>query len=148
MLGPGSDQINTGGLDAAVPEKVGQLGNVFACLVKDRSKQMAQIMRKYLMRVYTGMFAQGLQLSPNLPAAQFLSAFGAKNRAGSGFLFLSKLCQLSTQFARQQNHPDLPFERDFRLALADGLYGDIRHLADPDAGGADGFNQKFQTRPI
>ena len=46
-----------------------------------------------------------------------IAAFGAKDRAGSGFLPCGKFEQLAAEFGGQQNGADLAFERDRGLAV-------------------------------
>ena len=47
----GGDNINSGRVDAAVTENIRKLGNILFNSVKHTGKQVAQIMRKYLLRV-------------------------------------------------------------------------------------------------
>ena len=71
-----------------------------------------------------------------------IAAFGAKDRAGSGFLPRGKFEQLAAEFGGQQNGADLAFERDRGLAVFCGLDGDVLYLADANTGGADGLHQE------
>ena len=52
--------------------------------------------------------------------------------------------ELPAELAWEHDDPDFPLEGDLRLAVPGRLHGDILYLADPDAGGADGFHQKRQ----
>lgn len=47
--------IDTSGIDAAVAEDVGELGNVFFDAVEHPGKQMPQVVRKDLSRVNIGL---------------------------------------------------------------------------------------------
>ena len=125
MLCAGGYQIDPGGLDAAVPEQVGKLDNIMADLIENSGKQVPQIVREHLARLYARIFAELLELCPDLAAVKLLSASGAKNRAGGDFLFLSIAKQIAAEPFRQQNHADFPFEGNFRLALPRGFHGDI-----------------------
>lgn len=53
-----------------------------------------------------------------------------------------ELEQLAAEFDRQQNGADFAFERNFCFAVLRGLNRDLLHLADADAGGADGLHQE------
>ena len=101
MLCAGGNQVDACGFDAAVAQQVSQFGNVPAGSVEDRGKQVPQIVRKHFSRLHACVLAQPFQFRPDLAAAKFLSAFGAKDRAGSGFLFLGVLQQLATELSRR-----------------------------------------------
>ena len=101
MLGAGGDEVDAGGLDAAVAQQVRQLDDVPAGPVEHHSKQVPQIVGEHLARVHPGVPAQPLHLRPDLPAAQLFSAFGAKDCTGGGFLFLGVLEQLPAELFRQ-----------------------------------------------
>ena len=53
-----------------------------------------------------------------------------------------KLEQLAAKLGRQQNGTDFTFQSNFGLAVLRGLNRDLLHLADADAGGADGLHQE------
>lgn len=61
------------------------------------------------------------------------------------FFLRCELEQLAAKLGRQQNGTDFPFERNFCLAVFRRFDGDILHLADADAGGADGLHQERET---
>ena len=52
--------------------------------------------------------------------------------------------QLPAELAGKQDGPDLALEGDVHPSVLGGLYGDIPHLGDADAGSADSFQQKRQ----
>ena len=56
-----------------------------------------------------------------------------------------KLEQLAAKLGRQQNGTDFTFQSNFGLAVFRRFDGDILHLADANAGGADGFHQERET---
>ena len=56
-----------------------------------------------------------------------------------------ELEQLAAKLGRQQNGTDFTFQSNFGLAVFRRFDGDILHLADADAGGADGFHQERET---
>lgn len=53
-----------------------------------------------------------------------------------------KLEQLAAELDRQQNGTDFTFQSNFVLAVFRRFDGDILHLADANAGGADGLHQE------
>ena len=147
MLRPGGQEVNAGSLNTGMAQQVGQLHDVPAGPVEDGGEQVAQVVGKHLGGFHPGVLAEGFQLRPDLPAAQLLSASGAKDRAGGDFLLLGVFAQLTAQLAGEQDGADLSLEGDFRLALLHGLHGDIPHLGHPDAGGPDGLHQQGQPFP-
>lgn len=78
MLCAGGNQVDACGFDTAVTQQVSQFGNVPAGTVENRGKQVPQIMWKHFSRLHTCVLAQPFQFRPDLSAAEFLSAFGAK----------------------------------------------------------------------
>ena len=142
MLRHARNKVNARRFDARMPENIRQLDDLLVCAVKRRCEQMAQVVRKDLPRVDARAGAQLFHFRPNLISRHGLAAFGAKDRAGGGFLPRGKLEQLAAKLGRQQNGTDFTFERNFCFAVLRRFDGDILHLADADAGGADGFHQE------
>ena len=68
MLGSCRKQVDSGGIDAAVPQNVSQPHDIPTGLIKGFGKQMAEIMGKYLGVLYPGGSAQLFQLCPDLPS--------------------------------------------------------------------------------
>ena len=62
--------------------------------VKSPGKQMPEIMRKDLFRVYSSTLAQGFHVSPNVATVKWPTCPGSKHRAAGFALF--------TQIDRQQ----------------------------------------------
>lgn len=147
VLCTGGNQVAARGFDATVAQQIGQLSKISADLVENRSKQVAQVVREYLSRIYTCILAQSLHLSPDPSATEFFSAFCAKNRTGVSFLFFRVLEQLAAEFFWKQDGADLTFEHNFRFAALCYFHSNIRHFTDPNAGGANGFHQKSQPFP-
>ena len=76
-----------------------------------------------------------------------MSVSGEEDLAGDGLVFSGVLFQLPAELRREQDGPDLPLQADLRPAKPRRLDGDIPHLRDPDAGGADGLHQQAQALP-
>ena len=69
MLRSGGNDVNSCGIDACVPEKIGKLGNILFNAVEHTGKQMAQIMRKYFLRTDVCLGAQGFHFTPDVDTA-------------------------------------------------------------------------------
>ena len=147
MLGSGGDQVDAGGLDAAVAQDVRQLGHVPADPVERPGEQVPQVVGKDLGGLHPGPGAQRLHLRPDLPAGKAAAASGEKDLAGGGLLLPGVLQQLPAQLAGQQDGADLALQADHGPACQGGFHREIADLADPDAGGADGLQQQGQPLP-
>ena len=145
MLRHARNKVNARRFDARMPENIRQLDDVLVRAVKCRREQVAQIVRENFPCVDARAGTQPFHFRPNLITRHGLAAFGAKNRAGGGFLLRGKLEQLAAELRGQQNHANLALECNFRLTILRGLNGDILHLADANTGGADGFHQERET---
>ena len=90
----GGDDINPRGIDAAVAEDIGELGDVLFQPVKRTGEQMPEIMREHLAGIDVRVPAQRFHLPPDIRAADGLAAAGDKDRACCDTLFLGVLQQL------------------------------------------------------
>ena len=90
----GGNDINSCCVNTAVTQNVGKLCNIFFNTVKCACKQVAKIMRKYLLRIDICIFAQGFHLSPNVRAVYGFAVFRYKNHTA----FYSLLCCIAEQF--------------------------------------------------
>ena len=142
MLRHARNKVNARRFDARMPENIRQLDDVLVRAVKRRREQVAQIVREDFLCIHTCAGAQLFHFRPNLISRHGLAAFGAKDRAGGGFLLRGKLEQLAAELDRQQNGTDFTFQSNFVLAVFRRFDGDILHLADANAGGADGLHQE------
>ena len=130
-----------------VDEIWGQLGDVPAGLVEHPGEEVPEIVREDLGGLHARVPAQGLQLRPDLAPAQLPAAPGAEYRAGGGFLPCRIAQQLAAELPRQQDDTYLALERYLGPAPFRRLHGDIAHLADSDAGGADCFHDQRNPLP-
>ena len=142
MLRHARNKVNARRFDARVAEDVRKLDDVLVCAIKCRREQVAQIVRENFPCVDARAGAQFSHFRPNLISRHGLAAFGAKDRAGSGFLPRGKFEQLAAKLGRQQNGTDFTFQSNFGLAVFGGLNRDLLHLADANTGGADGLHQE------
>ena len=97
MLRHARNKVNARRFDARMPENIRQLDDVLVRAVKRRREQVAQIVRENFPCVDTCADAQLFHFRPNLISRHGLAAFGAKDRAGGGFLSRGKLEQLAAK---------------------------------------------------
>ena len=69
----------------------------------------------------------------------------ARKIAPEAVFLRCELEQLAAELGRQQNGTDFTFQSNFGLTVFRGLDRDVLHLADANAGGADGFHQERET---
>ena len=79
VLGAGGDDINSRCVYTAVTKNISELGNVFLYAVKHASEQVAEIVRKDLIRIDARLFAKILHLTPDVRAAHRLAGFRDEN---------------------------------------------------------------------
>lgn len=69
MFITGGNDVNTGGVDTAVTENIGELGNILFNAVKHPCEQMAEVMWEHLLRIYACLLAKPFHLPPDIGAA-------------------------------------------------------------------------------
>ena len=97
MLRHARNKVNARRFDARMPENIRQLDDVLVRAVKRRREQVAQVVREDLLCIHTCSGAQLLHFRQNLIYRHGLAAFGAKDRAGGGFLPRGELEQLAAE---------------------------------------------------
>lgn len=70
VLVAGGNDIDSGCVDTAVAENVGKLRDILFNAVKSAGKQMAQVVRKDLVRIDSRLLAKPFHLPPDVCAAQ------------------------------------------------------------------------------
>lgn len=100
MFRTGGNNINSCCVDTAVTQNVRKFCNILFNAVKCACKQVAKIMRKYLLRIYICIFAQGFHFSPDIRAVYGFAAFRYKNHTA----FYPLLCCIAEQFLFQFFH--------------------------------------------
>ena len=116
MLCPCTHDINPGRVDAAVSQNIGQFGAVFLNTVKSPGKQLAQIVGEHFACLYTGCFAKGFHLGPDVAPIQRLAVPGNKDWAGMDTVILRVIQEQLSQLAGQQNRPGLALAADCDLS--------------------------------
>ena len=80
MFFAGRYDIYSGGVDAAVTEDVGELGDIFLNAVKRAGKKMTEVMREHFAGVYIRVPAKLFHFTPDVRAADWPACPGDKNR--------------------------------------------------------------------
>ena len=83
----GSQQIDPGRVDGAVPQNICQLRDIMSGLIERNGKKMPKIMGKYFGWVHLGLGAERLHGPPDLMAGEACSVSGKKDLARGDFLF-------------------------------------------------------------
>ena len=63
---PRGEDVNSGGVDVAVAQDIGKLGQVLVDGIEAAGKQMAEIVREYLSRRHSGRRADRFHHFPNI----------------------------------------------------------------------------------
>ena len=87
------NDIDTGGVDACMPQYIGKLGDILFDPVKCTGKQVTEIVRKHLARCYVCLTAKRLHFSPDVASAHRLSSPCDKYRPLSDTLLLNVMKQ-------------------------------------------------------
>ena len=97
MLRHARNKVNARHFDARMPENIREHDDVLVRAVKRRREQVAEVVREDLPCIHTRAGSQLFHFRPNLISRHGLAAFGAKDRAGGGFLPHGELEQLAAE---------------------------------------------------
>ena len=75
MLDAGGHDVDSGGVDGAVPQDIRQLGDILVDAVEGAGKELAQVMGKHLGALHTGGHAKLFHHPPDAAAVQRFSSF-------------------------------------------------------------------------
>ena len=128
MFGSGGHDVDARGVDAAVAEQIGKLGDVLLYLIKSPGKELPQIVRKHLVRIYVCLCAKPLHGCPDVAAVQRLAGSGSEDAPASDPGAVRVLQQELLQSLRDQNAPHFALARDRNFAAPDGLHRKILQL--------------------
>lgn len=142
MFGAGGHDIDAGGVDAAVAEEVGQLGDVLFDGVEGFGEEFSQIVGEYLWRMHSRRFAQPFHLRPDGFPVQRFSVPCEKNHAGTDFLFFGVAQEVFSQFDREEDGSCFGFAAYGDFSSDDGLDGEKAQFRYADAGGAKGLHHQ------
>ena len=145
VLVTGRNDLDPRGVDAAVPEDIRKLGNVFFNAVKRAGKKVAQIVRKHFIWIDVCLFAKAFHLSPDVRAADRLACACHKDRSRCDVLFFGILQQFFLQAFHDENRANLPLAVDGRFTAPDRFHRDELQFTDTDACSADRLNDKIQA---
>ena len=128
----GINNINAGGVDTAVTENVGELGNILFNAVKSAGEQMAQIVGKHLLRIHVCLLAKPFHFPPYIRAAHRFAASSDEYSARAYFLRLRIAEQLLPQFTDNKYRSCFAFEGNNRFSVFYSFNSDILQLAHTD----------------
>ena len=142
------DDIDAGGVDAAVAQEVRQLCDVLLNGVERAGKKLVQIMGKHLPRFYPRSLTKPLHLRPDVAAVQRSAAFGAEDKPADNARPLGVAQQQLFQLGRQQDHLALSLGVDPDFSVAHCFYGKKAQLGYADARSADGLQEQIQSGSV
>ena len=128
MFRAGRHDINTGCINAAMPQNIRQLRNILFNSIECTGKELAKIVREHLAGIDPGFLAQGFHLRPDTASIQRFSVSGEKDHAGADFLFFGILQQQFSQLTGNQNGSALALAVHNDLALLYILHGEELQL--------------------
>ena len=109
MFHAGGHNIDPGGVDAAVSQDVGQLGDILLNAIKSAGKQFSQVVRKHLGFFYPRSFTKLFHLVPDTAAVKMLSVLANEDRARRDILLLGIMQQQFSQLTRNEDRPGFAF---------------------------------------
>ena len=145
MLVASGDDIDPRGVDAAVTENVGELGNVLFNAAKRAGKQVAKIVRKDLVRIDVGVFAQLFHLPPDVRAADRFAAARHEDWSCCDMLLFGILQQFLFERFDKKDRANFSLAVDGRLTALDHFNRDELQFAYADASTADRLNDEVQA---
>ena len=116
MFRPGGHNIDPCCVDAAVTKNIRQLGEILLNTIEGPREQLAQIVGEHFACLYTGCFAKGFHLGPDVAPIQRLAVPGNKDWAGMDTVILRVIQEQLSQLAGQQNRPGLALAADCDLS--------------------------------
>ena len=139
VFGAGGDNIDSCGVNAAVSENVGKLGNILLNAVKHTGEQVAEVVRKHLLRVDLCLDAQSFHFPPDIRAADWFAGAGYKNHSTLNILLRSIAEQFFSQLPDNKNRSCLALAVHHRLTA----FGRLQ-FTDPDACTANRLQDEIQ----
>ena len=146
VLFPRGHEVNPCGLNAAVPQHIGQSDHVVAGAIEGPGEQAAEVVGEHLAPLHARRFAEGLHAGPDRLSRDRETVLGKKNLARGDFLLFGVLLQFAAQPVGEQDGPNLALQRNLRYARPNCLYGDVLQLAHPDTGGTDGLQDQLHPQ--
>ena len=142
MCLPGSNRIDTGGVDAGMPQKIRKRDNILLHTVKYAREKMPKIMWEDLRCRHSGIMTQRLHGAPDAGSVQRASALRHKDTAvlDSPTLYVSP--ELFAKLGHQKDSSRLPFTADTGLAALHRVYRNVCQFADSDPRTADGLEDQ------
>lgn len=145
MLRAGRHDVDARGVDAAVTENVCQLCNIFLYGIKRPGKEIPQIVREHLARIYICLYAQALHGCPDVASVEGSAGSRAEDHPLCNPGHMRVLQQESFQLAGKKNTACLAFALYSDLTAPDCIDGEVLQLRHADACGADRLQHHPQT---
>ena len=76
VFGAGGDNINSCGVDTAMTENICELCNILFNTIESAGEQVAQIVWKDLLRIYSRLLTKAFHFPPNVSTARWLTGAG------------------------------------------------------------------------
>ena len=128
MLRAGRHDVDARGVDAAVTENVCQLCNIFLYGIKRPGKELPQIVREHLARIYICLYAQALHGCPDVASVEGSAGSRAEDHPLCKLGHMRVLLQVSFQLAGKKNTACLAFALDGDLTAPDSVDCEILQL--------------------
>ena len=145
VFSAGGNDVDARGIDAAVAENVGELGDVLFRTVERPREQVAEIVRKDFAWADVRVCAKGFHLSPKIRAAERLARPRNKDCPCCDMPFLGVVQQLFLQFPYKEHRAHLAFAFDRCLSRPRSFYCDELQLAHADTRPADRLKNQVQA---
>ena len=142
MLYSGGYNIEARRVDAAVPQDIGQFGNVLFYAIKYSGKKMPQVVGENLFRVYPGFPAQGLHLPPDVRSTDSPARARHKYHTASDSLLRRIAEQFLFQLLHDENRAGLALAAHRGLAAPGRLHRNVLQFADPNTRAADSLQNQ------
>ena len=143
MLAAVCDDINSGGIDAAVPENVGKLCKILFKTVEGACKKMPQVVGENLAWVYIRQSAQIFHFPPDVGSAHRPSVAGNEKGARFDVVLRHIVKQLFLKGLNNQYRARFSFERNRCFSFSGRFNSDELQFADANSRSADRLNQKI-----
>ena len=135
----GGNDINSCGVDTAVTENIGKLGNILFNPVKHPCEQMTKVMWEHFLRIYACLLTKPFHLPPDVGATYRFACAGDKNRTCLDFLLRCIAEQFLLQLFHDKYRPGFPFKRYGCFSVFDSLHCYKLQFAHTDTRTADGL---------
>lgn len=136
--------INARGFHGRMPQNIREVCKVFFHSIKAAREQVAQVVRKYLLRLHMRGLAKPLHIMADIGSIQRFAVLCAEDMPALDAVLRGIEQKPAFQRAGEQHGAAFSLKRDFCLAGADGFQCNVFELAYANAGGANRKHHKVQ----